>query len=103
MDLYPEQFVDLNSLSWVFQARNDPVSVPKSWLRREEGGFGESDLFRLDVLLDCHVFKFTGLEDIAAFLAFNKFGAFVAGHNAYTRMPAEFLHKSLIGGSLRER
>jgi hypothetical protein len=60
-----------------------------------------SNLFRLDVLLDCHVSEFAGLKDVAAFLAFNKFSVFVAGHYAHTRMPADFLHNSFVGGSLR--
>ena len=62
-----------------------------------------SGFFWLNVLFDGHVFEFTGLKNIATFLAFDEFSVFFARHNAHARMPADFLHRYLLGRSFCER
>lgn len=51
--------------------------------------FERGSLFvRCYLLLDRHVFQFAGLENLAAFPAFQVFGFFVAGNDLHLRMPA---------------
>ena len=62
---------------------------------------GESDLLFVWLFLffNRHVFQFTGLEDIAAFLAFHVFGFFGAGDNLNSRVLALF-GRYLLGRGL---
>ncbi len=98
--MYLSKYWKVISLSWFFQAGKRPRFGTKVMA---PPGAGNSGFVRPDVFLNCHVSEFTGLEDVAAFLAFNELGVFIAGHNAYTRMPADFLHTVLFGGSIRDR
>lgn len=51
-----------------------------------------SGVFRLDIVFDGHVFKFTGIKDIAAFQALYKFCVFFAGYNADAGMPTDLFY-----------
>ena len=51
---------------------------------------------------DPHVLEFTGLEDLPAFQAFNKFGIFVAGDDLNARVLA-LIHSAFLIGGLRRR
>ena len=42
------------------------------------------------LFLDCHVFQFTGLENVSTFLTFHIFGFFVAGDDLHSWMLAQF-------------
>jgi hypothetical protein len=53
------------------------------------------------LLLDRHVLQFTGLENVAAFLAFHIFGFFVTGDNLYPGVFALFGTDFLLGGLRR--
>jgi hypothetical protein len=53
--------------------------------------------FRLDIFFYGHVFEFTGIKDIAAFLALDEFSVFFARHHAHAWMPADFGHISGFG------
>ncbi|HKD91219.1 MAG TPA: hypothetical protein VKB56_04925, partial [Terriglobales bacterium] len=47
-------------------------------------------IVNLQMVFNCHVFEFAGLEDFATLLAFHEFGVFVARHNLHTRMFAGY-------------
>ena len=42
------------------------------------------------LFLDCHVFQFTGLENVSTFLTFHIFGFFVAGDDLHSWVLAQF-------------
>src|SRR5947209_9108010 len=56
-------------------------------------------LFRLDVLFNGHVLELTGFKYIATFLEFNKLSFFITSDDAHAWMPADFLHRYLVGRS----
>ena len=58
-------------------------------------------VFRLDIVFNGHVLEFTGIKDIATFLALYEFCVFFAGHNSYTWMPTDFFHIRYFGGVFR--
>jgi hypothetical protein len=60
-------------------------------------GLRRSQVFRASALFDVHVFEFTRLEDLAAFLAFNKFSVFIAAYDLHARMLAGLL-TGCVGG-----
>ena len=62
-----------------------------------------SSLFRLDVFFNGHVSEFTGIKDIATFLALDEFYVFLAGHNADARMPADLFHIRWFRRVFRDR
>jgi len=62
---------------------------------------GISGVFRLDIVFDGHILEFTGIKDIATFLALNEFYVFFAGHYPHTRMPTGFSHILCFGGTFR--
>jgi hypothetical protein len=53
--------------------------------------------FRRFLFLDCHVFQFARFENIAAFLAFDIFGFFIARDDPHPRMLALFWSHFLLG------
>lgn len=71
-------------------------------VRRLYAGW-ESGVFRFDIVFDGHVSEFTGIKDVATFLALDKFRVFFACHNAYAWVPTDFFHIRYFRGSLRGR
>lgn len=64
--------------------------------------FGKnSGVFRLDIIFNCHISKFAGVKNVAAFLAFHEFHVFFAGHDAHARMSTDFFHSHCVGEMLR--
>ncbi len=82
------------------KARNRLPKHRCPWTAKAQESLG---FFRLYSLFNGHIFEFTGFKDIATFLAFHEFRVFLARYNAHARMPAQFLHRYLLGRSFCER
>lgn len=73
------------------------------WSARQGRGLTkDSGFFRMDVFFYGHVFELAGIEDIATFLAFDKFRIFLARYNPHTGMPTQFLHILGFGSLIRD-
>jgi hypothetical protein len=64
-------------------------------LKTQEGYVRHSgcrlQLAALSALFDAHVLKFAGLENVAAFQAFDELGVILAAHNLHARVLAGLL------------
>lgn len=62
---------------------------------------GALGVFWLDAVFNGHVSEFTGIKDVATFLALYEFCVFFAGHNAYPGMPTDLFHIRYFRGLFR--